>query len=68
MITDRQIRDLRERAEVARDYSTLDLCNRALCRDGEAEDQDGNPIAYADWTQEEARSECARLLDDGGAS
>lgn len=68
MITDRQIRDLRERAEAARDHSTQDFCNRALCRDDDTCDQDGNPIAYADWTQEEARSECARLLDDGGAS
>lgn len=64
-MTEAQIRALRDEALKAGDYSQVDICNRALAPDGSAVDQDGNPLALADWTQEEAREECARVIAAG---
>lgn len=67
-ITDRQIRALREEALAAGDYHQVDLCQRALVRDTiDTIDQDGNPIALADVTQERARAECAKVIADAEA-
>lgn len=59
-ITDKQIRELREGAMAAGDYAQVDICDRALASD--TVDQDGHEIALADWTREEAREECARVI------
>jgi hypothetical protein len=61
-VTDKQIRQLRAEALSLSpsDHDTADLCNRALADD--TVDQDGNAIAYADWTQDEARARVAQIL------
>jgi hypothetical protein len=59
-ITDDDIRRLRSEAVAAGDYAHVDICNRALADD--VTDQDGNEIALADWTREEARQECERVI------
>lgn len=60
-ITDDQIRTLRTEAEAAGDYGQVDLCNRALATD--TVDQDGNAIALADLTREDARAACAEAIN-----
>jgi hypothetical protein len=59
-ITDKQIRQLREEALACGDYRQVDVCNRALATD--TVDQDGHEIAFASWTQEEARTACAEAI------
>ena len=66
-ITAKQIRTLRTEATAAGDYAQVDLCNRALTKDGETADQDGNAIALADMTQADAVAECARVIADAAA-
>lgn len=61
-ITDDQIRKLRAEALAASDHTQVDLCNRALVDDDHTTNQDGHPIPFADWSQEEARWECARAI------
>lgn len=60
MITNDQIRKLREEAIEAGDYAQADMCDRALS--DQAVDHHGNRVAYADLTPEEARAECERAL------
>lgn len=59
-ITTAQIKQLRDEALAAGDYAQVDVCERALAT--ETVDQDGHAIALADWTQDEARAECARVI------
>jgi hypothetical protein len=59
-ISDKQIRALREEAIAHGDYVQADLCNRALASD--MVDQDGNAIAFADMTADEARAACANAI------
>jgi hypothetical protein len=59
-VTDAQIRALRAEATAAGDHRQVDLCNRALA-DGTI-DQDGNEIAFADWSKDEAREQCAEAI------
>lgn len=56
LLDDDQIRALRDEALAASDHRQVDICNRALTDD--TIDQDGNEIAFADWTREEARRAC----------
>ena len=67
-ITDEQIEALCEEAMAASDYQQVDICCRALCADDEVENQDGDRIAFSDWTQAEARAECARVIAYPGAA
>jgi hypothetical protein len=64
-ITDTQIRTLREEAVAHGDYVQVDLCDRALSTD--TFDQDGNEIARADLSQDDARAECAEAIADAEA-
>ena len=64
-ITDRQIKTLRSKALATGDYAQVDLCDRALSAD--TIDQDGNPIALADMTQDAARQACADAIDAAAA-
>jgi hypothetical protein len=64
-VTDEQIRALRQEALAAGDYRQVDICQRALATD--TVDQDGNAIAFADWSREEARAECARVIAEAAA-
>jgi hypothetical protein len=60
LVTDAAIRTLRTEAVAGGDYHQSDLCDRALAAD--TVDQDGNEIALADMTQEQARVECALAI------
>lgn len=64
-ITTEQIKALRAEAVAHRDYHQVDICDRALATD--TLDQDGNQIALADWSQDEAREECARVIAEAEA-
>ena len=68
-ITDDQIRDLAKKAQAEdpTDYHQIDLCARALTADGDTTNDDGHEIAFADWTQAQARAECARVIADAAA-
>lgn len=66
-ITDEQIKALRAEALGHGNYEQVDICDRALCRDDETINQDGDEIAYADWSRDEARTECARVIADAEA-
>lgn len=66
-ITNQQIRRLRQEALGAGDYRMVDICNRALVRDDDTVDQDGNVIPFAEWTQVEAVAEIARVIADAKA-
>lgn len=57
-----QIRTLRNEALAAGDYAQVDLCDRALVLDGETTDQDGNEIALADMSQEDAILTCTGVI------
>ena len=59
-LTTEQIKTLRDEAVAAGDYAQADICQRALAAD--TVDQDGNEIALADWTVEQAREACARVI------
>ena len=65
-ITDREIRKFREEALAAPDYDQVDLCNRALATD--TVDQDGNEIALAALTREDARARCAAAINTARAA
>ena len=64
-ITTEQIKALRAEAVAHGDYRQADICDRALATD--TIDQDGNEIALADWSQDEAREECARVIAEAEA-
>lgn len=66
-ITARQIKALRDDALAAGDYMMVDVCDRALTPDSDTTDQDGNEAALSDWTQGEARAECASAISDAQA-
>lgn len=59
-VTDSDIRKLRREAIDHGDYKMVDLCNRALSV--AVTDQDGNEIPYDNWTRDEARAECERVI------
>ena len=65
-ITDAQIRALRGEAIAHGDYAQADLCDRARASD--TIDQDGHAIAYADWSQSEAREACAAVVAAAAAA
>lgn len=65
-LTDKQIKTLRSEAVAHGDYAQADICDRAMATD--TVDQDGNKIALADWTREEAREECARVIAESEAN
>lgn len=67
MITDEQIRKLRSESLAASDYRMIDMCNRALVADDDTLDSDGNPIAYADWPQADARALCRTAIENAAA-
>lgn len=54
-LTEKQIRSLREEALGAGDYQMVDICQRALTRDSQTIDADGNNMALAEMPQSEAR-------------
>lgn len=60
MVTDEHIRNLRYAAWAAGDCLQVDICDRALIADGM--NQEGDAIALADWNQDDARAECARVI------
>mgnify|MGYP006931613400 CR=1 FL=1 len=62
-ITTAQIRALRREAEAAGDYAQIDICDRALASDDTTTDQDGNTVARADLSREDARAECAEAIN-----
>lgn len=64
-VSDRQIRALKSEAMAAYDYAQADLCDRALATD--TIDQDGNEIALAGMSREDARIECAKAIADAQA-
>jgi hypothetical protein len=62
-ISDHQIRQVRIAALGLRpaDWTTVDLCNRALTDD--IVDDDGNEIAFSGLTPKEARQHCADVIN-----
>jgi len=66
-LTDCQIRTLRGEAMAAGDYAQVDICQRALTSDDDTIDSDGNEIAGADMSQDDARRECARVIATAAA-
>jgi len=64
-LTTKQIKALRAEAIAAGDYRQADICDRALATD--AVDQDGNEIALADWTVEQARAAIVEAINDAEA-
>lgn len=64
-ITTAQIRTLRNEAVAAGDYAQVDICDRALATDDSTTDQDGNEVARADLSREDARAECADVINAG---
>ena len=49
----------------AGDYAQVDICDRALAADDSTTDQDGNTVARADLSREDARAECADAINAG---
>ena len=49
----------------AGDYAQVDICDRALAADDSTTDQDGNTVACADLSREDARAECADAINAG---
>lgn len=66
-ITDEQIKQLRDEATNAGDDEQVEICDRALTRDDDLLDQDGHSIPLSDWTQDEARAECERVIAEAAA-
>ena len=64
-ITTAQIKALRSEAMAAGDYAQVDICDRALAADDSTTDQDGNTVARADLSREDARAECADAISAG---
>ena len=68
-VNNAQIEELCGESMAASDYRMVDICCHALGLDPCATTAlgDGNPSECGDWTQEEARVECARAIADAAA-